>query len=110
GGCGDRRGGAAAEAALHRRRAPEPEWAAAAGGPGLRLGNAGVVLGERAGRRAGGRDVLQVGELQPVLERGGLRVGVEQRRHPVGEVLGPPQDRKSTRLNSSHVKISYAVF
>src|SRR5690606_40947314 len=22
----------------------------------------------------------------------------------------PPQDRKSTRLNSSHVKISYAVF
>src|SRR5690606_41788726 len=25
-------------------------------------------------------------------------------RHP------PPQDRKSTRLNSSHVKISYAVF
>src|SRR5690606_40710394 len=24
--------------------------------------------------------------------------------------LSPPQDRKSTRLNSSHVKISYAVF
>src|SRR6266511_4459030 len=23
---------------------------------------------------------------------------------------GPPRDRKSTRLNSSHVKISYAVF
>src|SRR5690349_24262864 len=31
----------------------------------------------------------------------------------VFEVLfqhGPPQDRKSTRLNSSHVEISYAVF
>src|SRR5690606_41111646 len=26
------------------------------------------------------------------------------------EVFGHPQDRKSTRLNSSHVKISYAVF
>src|SRR5690606_41722551 len=24
--------------------------------------------------------------------------------------IGPPEDRKSTRLNSSHVKISYAVF
>src|SRR5690606_39387393 len=28
--------------------------------------------------------------------------------HPVAGA--PPQDRKSTRLNSSHVKISYAVF
>src|SRR5436309_16093059 len=27
-----------------------------------------------------------------------------------GEGLAPPSDRKSTRLNSSHVKISYAVF
>src|SRR5438874_12382580 len=25
-------------------------------------------------------------------------------------VPGPPRDRKSTRLNSSHVEISYAVF
>src|SRR2546427_2039081 len=29
--------------------------------------------------------------------------------HPV-EHLGPVQDRKSTRLNSSHSQISYAVF
>src|SRR5690606_40209995 len=28
----------------------------------------------------------------------------------VGEYLASGQDRKSTRLNSSHVKISYAVF
>src|SRR5690606_6526720 len=28
---------------------------------------------------------------------------------PDGEVVVGPQDRKSTRLNSSHVKISYAV-
>src|SRR2546430_4975718 len=30
--------------------------------------------------------------------------------HPVGEQLHPQQDRKSTRLNSSHSQISYAVF
>src|SRR3712207_8440167 len=30
--------------------------------------------------------------------------GLRQRRPP------PPQDRKSTRLNSSHANISYAVF
>src|SRR5690606_39304375 len=63
---------------------------------------------------------------------GGEEVGVAV-RHPAGEVLPPErgeclldlspgwlgrrglrlrfgQDRKSTRLNSSHVKISYAVF
>src|SRR5690625_5841929 len=28
----------------------------------------------------------------------------------VGDVFGPSLDRKSTRLNSSHVAISYAVF
>src|SRR5690606_41826797 len=32
----------------------------------------------------------------------------EHRRGP--EALIDPEDRKSTRLNSSHVKISYAVF
>src|SRR3712207_8412316 len=32
--------------------------------------------------------------------------------HPYGELLrtGAPRDRKSTRLNSSHANISYAVF
>src|SRR5690606_41022919 len=29
---------------------------------------------------------------------------------PHGHDLSRPEDRKSTRLNSSHVKISYAVF
>src|ERR1035441_782806 len=28
----------------------------------------------------------------------------------VGEMIGPEADRKSTRLNSSHLGISYAVF
>src|SRR5690606_40220088 len=33
-----------------------------------------------------------------------------QRRQPLLLQRAPIQDRKSTRLNSSHVKISYAVF
>src|SRR5437764_8476660 len=32
------------------------------------------------------------------------------RQHPLGEVVDPLEDRKSTRLNSSHRCISYAVF
>src|SRR5690606_39693079 len=32
------------------------------------------------------------------------------RRHPAGGAVRRAADRKSTRLNSSHVKISYAVF
>src|SRR5438874_8217287 len=31
-------------------------------------------------------------------------------QHRVGQVTVASQDRKSTRLNSSHVEISYAVF
>src|SRR6266511_4757880 len=43
-------------------------------------------------------------ELEPLLLQGSY-IG---RRGSSGR--GPPSDRKSTRLNSSHVKISYAVF
>src|SRR5438034_5362798 len=44
---------------------------------------------------------------------GGRRLGERQR--PVDHrselaLPGPPEDRKSTRLNSSHTVISYAVF
>src|SRR5438445_8720244 len=35
-------------------------------------------------------------------------LGGRKRRSPCGE--GPSADRKSTRLNSSHANISYAVF
>src|SRR2546430_13301810 len=44
-----------------------------------------------------------VGQL---LHRGGLHV----RRIGDDEVVGEGRDRKSTRLNSSHSQISYAVF
>src|SRR5262245_44109214 len=43
------------------------------------------------------RLVLRHGEHHPLLDSGGLRRGARQ-------------DRKSTRLNSSHLGISYAVF
>src|SRR3712207_8904701 len=38
-----------------------------------------------------------------------VRLAVVHRR-PVAEQLGDAVDRKSTRLNSSHANISYAVF
>src|SRR5690606_41228399 len=50
------------------------------------------------------------------LEREALAKAVEDARlnaqavaRAAGARLGAPRDRKSTRLNSSHVKISYAV-
>src|SRR2546427_6848698 len=57
----------------------------------------GARYGEHLGRRVEPR------EPDP---EGGLRLGQrgEQRAGPA------PQDRKSTRLNSSHSQISYAVF
>src|SRR5690349_22416323 len=39
-----------------------------------------------------------------------LAVGVEAERAPVPADARLLEDRKSTRLNSSHVEISYAVF
>src|SRR3712207_7894313 len=44
---------------------------------------------------------------RPVAEHVEVVVAVEQ---PVPRALGDPRDRKSTRLNSSHANISYAVF
>src|SRR5256885_3318492 len=44
---------------------------------------------------------------RPAATLGGFRRG---RRHFPRATLGPGRDRKSTRLNSSHLVISYAVF
>src|SRR5690606_40577380 len=47
----------------------------------------------------------------PVVLGGAVRGALAQGAHPLRHRVGhPEQDRKSTRLNSSHVKISYAVF
>src|SRR5437870_6549032 len=64
---------------------------------------------EVVGRRPVSRVVLAhvadpAGELGEALSGGGATLPL----HP--KVLGFEEDRKSTRLNSSHVAISYAVF
>src|SRR3989454_4705090 len=57
--------------------------------------------------RAGERARRPRGELRPVAARGRGPRGRDLRS--LGAV-GPELDRKSTRLNSSHLVISYAVF
>src|SRR6266516_534202 len=62
----------------------------------------GQVVG---GAGIGGRRLLVAGEH--------FGLDAKQAAHPVEELLtvgGVPGDRKSTRLNSSHRTISYAVF
>src|SRR2546427_1320460 len=57
----------------------------------------------RSGRRAVGVEYLQGGTVQQLhCRREVLLCG--------GALLSPQLDRKSTRLNSSHSQISYAVF
>src|SRR5690606_41537054 len=75
----------------------------------------GRVRRGRRGRGAGGRRAARVprGQAAPgAAGRGRGRVRIRRLRAPSdrdrGHARGP--DRKSTRLNSSHVKISYAVF
>src|SRR5690606_39386269 len=63
-----------------------------------------VGVGGGRGRGAGG--VALVVLVRRRSWRG--RTGCGQRLH--GPRVRPRRDRKSTRLNSSHVKISYAVF
>src|SRR5690349_22006233 len=59
----------------------------------------------RAARRERPRVVDRQSCLEPQRQRGG-----GPRRHPRPPGDRSWQDRKSTRLNSSHVEISYAVF
>src|SRR5690554_7489988 len=72
----------------------------AAGGGDLQLGLEGVLLLRRRGEVAV--------EVEPALAHGHHLGLALQGRHGRGE-LAVPTDRKSTRLNSSHVRISYAV-
>src|SRR5690606_40090899 len=59
------------------------------------------VLAREAAEPARARDAGQIAEV----DVGEAVTGSGEGQHSVR-----PQDRKSTRLNSSHVKISYAVF
>src|SRR5688572_32153343 len=68
-------------------------------------GGAAVVASQRSGVtiRCGG-------EPAAVPRRPGQRRGVGATRRVAHRLVGRNQDRKSTRLNSSHSQISYAVF
>src|SRR5437660_4499146 len=60
------------------------------------------VHGRAADQRPGGRLVARLPRARRQLQGAG--------RHQVRAEPGARRDRKSTRLNSSHVAISYAVF
>src|SRR3989454_3730173 len=55
------------------------------------------------GRRGGNLGYIRQGDILPQIQK-----AIEQA--PPGSVTEPIADRKSTRLNSSHLVISYAVF
>src|SRR5690606_28618584 len=96
---------------------------------GLRI--AGILLGRKVGQHldvgrvtclgplAGGKSQFLEKHLAQLLGRVEVKLASRvlvnpgsELLHPPGELLALPRqlDRKSTRLNSSHVKISYAVF
>src|SRR3712207_7001779 len=56
------------------------------------------------------RDLVAGAEPLEVEERGLVRGAVTGEADAAGVVPGVGRDRKSTRLNSSHANISYAVF
>src|SRR5699024_12049084 len=73
---------------------------------------------EHDGELTVGKDVARAAHDEPSIQPGGNSTGSVRGTHGVIVVVpvagaagpGPPaQDRKSTRLNSSHVSISYAV-
>src|SRR5207302_5309444 len=55
-------------------------------------------------------DRRQADQTARLAGQGQRQGGVRPRRATAGDVGRGGRDRKSTRLNSSHVKISYAVF
>src|SRR5690606_40515166 len=77
-------------------------------GDGLRrTATAGIV---RRGAQVG-RTLVRILVAHPAAEVQGAVGGVDRcERHAAGIAHALVADRKSTRLNSSHVKISYAVF
>src|SRR5690606_2837403 len=72
-----------------------------------RLGHSGPTVSQTIGRMERDGLVVVEGDRHLVLTVEGRRRALHvMRKHRLAERL----DRKSTRLNSSHVKISYAVF
>src|SRR5947209_15886621 len=56
-------------------------------------------------------DALPISAVSGAMRRSAARWAGSRRGSPVSRAASPPiADRKSTRLNSSHANISYAVF
>src|SRR5690606_41015013 len=73
-----------------------------------------IAASERASQALYGRNIkhvmlLHVGAFQPVMLPYLFEL-LERRGYEIVTLEEAQRDRKSTRLNSSHVKISYAVF
>src|SRR3712207_8472598 len=69
--------------------------------------NSGLLFGEQLVDRRLRLLPADLGTTYRAVEIGVVRAGANHHRHWYGM---PKQDRKSTRLNSSHANISYAVF
>src|SRR5688572_32314626 len=75
-------------------------------------GGDGAAVAERRGHPGG---LVDAGQHLAIPQEAELALDL-LRRQPIGDALARPallerkQDRKSTRLNSSHSQISYAVF
>src|SRR5256885_13044681 len=70
-----------------------------------------VALAQPAGRaRVGHRSLVENGDAVADLLDVGERMRGEKQGSPLGLEVQEQVDRKSTRLNSSHLVISYAVF
>src|SRR5690606_41575482 len=54
--------------------------------------------------------ISRPGKVQRAARSSRLPIALTNAQHPLRARTVSPGDRKSTRLNSSHVKISYAVF
>src|SRR5690606_24945067 len=97
-------------AARHRGAAPVAQGL---GDPGIDAADTDLADAGRAGERVGRRLTEAVRDMRrlrpPEYQE---RWGRSPTAHAtaLGRLVGSLEDRKSTRLNSSHVKISYAVF
>src|SRR3712207_7159126 len=75
-----------------------------------RRGPGGVQGRLRGGRPGGGRRAYGCRDLPELVVRRRLLARHPAARHGRAGAAPVPLDRKSTRLNSSHANISYAVF
>src|SRR3712207_7120073 len=69
-----------------------------------------TLFRSKLGRAGRGRDRADVDRDEAPAAAGGVPLAHRGGRGPVHPVPRLPVDRKSTRLNSSHANISYAVF